>query len=70
MPAQALAAVLAEPELEVAGAGKLPRELALKFADHRLVVSVPGPEGRVFLSLFDDYRDQQVSRLIGVRAAA
>jgi hypothetical protein len=58
-----LAAVLAEPELEVSGAGKLLCELALKFADHRLVVPVPGPQGRVFPGLFDEYPDQQGSRL-------
>ena len=46
-PGSALAAVLAEPELEVAGAGKLLCELVLEFADHRLVVPVPGREGRV-----------------------
>jgi hypothetical protein len=63
VPALALAAVLAEPELEVAGAGKLLCELALKVADHRLVVPVPGPQVRVFPGLFDAYPGQQVSRL-------
>jgi hypothetical protein len=58
-----LAAVLAEPELEVAGAGKLLCELAAKFADHRLVVPVPGREVGGFVGLFDEYPDQQVSRL-------
>jgi hypothetical protein len=55
-----LAAVLAEPELEVAAAGKLLCELALKCADHRLVVSVPGPEVRVFFGLFDEYPDRSL----------
>src|SRR5580658_3055409 len=52
VPDLALAAVLAEPELQVAGAGKSLCELALKFADHRLVVPVPGRQVRVFPGLF------------------
>ena len=71
VPDLALAAVLAEPELQVAGAGKLLCELVLKFADHRLVIPVPGPVGRGFIGLFDEYPGQQVpTRPTGRRRAA
>ena len=63
VPDFALAAVLAEPEFEMAGGGKILFELALKFAGHRLVVSVPGLVGRGLLSLFDEHPGQQASRL-------
>src|ERR1039458_2565868 len=55
--------VSAEPELEVPDPGNLLRELAVQFPARRLVVSLPGGEGRILLGLFDKYPDQQVSRL-------
>jgi hypothetical protein len=39
------------------------REVAVQFPAYRLVVSLPGAQRRVFLGLFDNYPDQQVSRL-------
>jgi hypothetical protein len=58
-----VAGVSAEPELQVPGLGNPLREVAVQFPAHRLVVSLPGTQRRVFLGLFNKYPDQQVSRL-------